>query len=94
MLFVKNNDGCCKTHKKRRIGSTSSDSYFTSGKKVTQQDVLDACVNMGIVHLEELEALFGTKIKISKKRLQELLDSGESFDYETKGSIDEDLYGE
>ena len=83
-----------KLTKKEELDQLVATLTLRVGKKVTQQDVLDACVNMGIVHLEELEALFGTKIKISKKRLQELLDSGESFDYETKGSIDEDLYGE
>ena len=33
------------------------------------------------------------KKKLSEKRIKEILNLAEDFEYDTKGSIDEDLYG-
>jgi hypothetical protein len=82
-----------KLTKKEDLDQLIATLVLRIGKKITQQDVLDACVNLGITHMEELEAYFGNKPNISKKRLDALLNSGENFDYDSKGSIDEDLYG-
>jgi hypothetical protein len=63
------------------------------GRKIAQQDLIDACINLGENHIEELIARFSDGFRISPKRKNEILNSGEYFDFETKGSIDQDLYG-
>ncbi|OLS12222.1 MAG: hypothetical protein RBG13Loki_4164 [Promethearchaeota archaeon CR_4] len=64
------------------------------GRKVSQQDVLTACIRLASTHLEELERFFGKIKPLSKTRVAEILKMGEDFEYVTKGTIDEDLYGD
>ncbi len=64
------------------------------GGKVSQQDVLDACVLLSTIHIDELENHFTRKRKLSKKRAQEILEFAVAFDYDTSKSIDEELYGD
>jgi len=64
------------------------------GKKVPQQDILDACIKLSTKHLDELEDYFSPTPKISKKRVKEILEMAEDFEYTTTGDIDKDIYGE
>ena len=63
------------------------------GKKIPQQQVIDACIKLSINHINELENHFSEKKMISKKRLQEILDMAEDFDYDRSKTIDEEIYG-
>ncbi|MHA1799264.1 MAG: hypothetical protein ACTSVY_12535 [Candidatus Helarchaeota archaeon] len=63
------------------------------GKKVTQQDVLNACIKLSTRHIDELETYFLKNQRITKERVQEILDMADDFDYDTSKSIDQDLYG-
>lgn len=64
------------------------------GKKIHQQDVIDACIKLSSIHLDELEGYFTDKKVLTKKKVEEILKLSEDFDFETKGSIDADIYGE
>jgi len=63
------------------------------GRKVSQQEVLDACLNISSNHLNELEQYFSNRPHLTKKQIEEILNLPENFEYISKGSIDEDLYG-
>ena len=63
-------------------------------KKISQQGILDACIKLSYKIIDELEIYFSPVPKLSKKRVIEILDMANEFDYSTKGSIDTDLYGE
>lgn len=63
------------------------------GRKVSQQDVLNACLKISSNHLDELEQYFSNRPQLTKKQVEEILKLPENFDYISKGSIDEDLYG-
>jgi len=64
------------------------------GKKIPQQDILDACIKLSTKHIEELEDYFSPTSQISQKRVKEILDLAEDFEYTTSGDLDSDLYGE
>ena len=61
------------------------------GKKVTQQDVLEACINLSYSHIDELVSFFSNTLTLSKSHVQNILELAEEF---IKGSIDEDVYRE
>ncbi len=63
------------------------------GRKVSQQEVLNACLKISSNHLDELEQYFSNRPQLTKKQVEEILKLPENFDYISKGSIDEDLYG-
>lgn len=63
------------------------------GRKVSQQDVLNACLKISSNHLDELEQYFSNRPQLTIKQVEEILKLPENFDYISKGSIDEDLYG-
>ncbi len=63
------------------------------GRKVSQQEVLNACLKISSNHLDELEQYFSNRPQLTKKQAEEILKLPENFDYISKGSIDEDLYG-
>ncbi len=63
------------------------------GRKVSQQEVLNACLKISSNHLDELEQYFSNRLQLTKKQVEEILKLPENFDYISKGSIDEDLYG-
>ena len=62
------------------------------GKKILQQDILEACIKLSIKYIDELETYFSPVPKLSKKRVKEILDMADDFNYNTKGNIDADLY--
>ena len=64
------------------------------GKKVSQQDILDACIKFSNMNIDKIEEILrNNNFKISKERVKEILEMADEFDFETKGSIDEDIYG-
>lgn len=63
------------------------------GRKVSQQEVLNACLKISSNHLDELEQYFSNRPQLTIKQVEEILKLPENFDYISKGSIDEDLYG-
>jgi hypothetical protein len=63
------------------------------GHKVSQQDVLDACIRISSNRIEELERFFSPKQTLTKQRIKQILKMADDFDYETRGSLDQDLYG-
>ncbi len=63
------------------------------GRKVSQQEILNACLKISSNHLDELEQYFSNRLQLTKKQVEEILKLPENFDYISKGSIDEDLYG-
>lgn len=63
------------------------------GHKVSQQDVLDACIRISSNRMEELEQFFSPKQNLTKQRIKQILKMADDFDYQTRGTIDEDLYG-
>ncbi len=63
------------------------------GRKVSQQEILNACLKISSNHLDELEQYFSNRPQLTKKQVEEILKLPENFDYISKGSIDEDLYG-
>ena len=63
------------------------------GQKVTQQDVIAACIKIAASHLEELRQFLTPTQSLSKKRVKQILNMADDFTFETRGSIDEDLYG-
>ncbi len=63
------------------------------GRKVSQQDVIDTCIDIASDHMVELEERFTEKLPLNQNQLNEILGMAENFEYSTKGSIDEDIYG-
>lgn len=63
------------------------------GRKVSQQEILNACLKISSNHLDELEQYFSNRPQLTIKQVEEILKLPENFDYISKGSIDEDLYG-
>ena len=63
------------------------------GRKVSQQEILNACLKILSNHLDELEQYFSNRPQLTIKQVEEILKLPENFDYISKGSIDEDLYG-
>ncbi len=63
------------------------------GRKVSQQEILNACLKISSNHLDELEQYFSNRPQLTKKQVEEILKLPENFDYISKGIIDEDLYG-
>jgi len=63
------------------------------GRKVSQQEILNACLKISSNHLDELEQYFSNRPQLTKKQVEDILKLPENFDYISKGSIDEDLYG-
>ena len=63
------------------------------GINISQEEVLDACIKLSTKYIEELVDYFSSTPKISKKRIKEILNSAEEFEYTTGGDIDTDLYG-
>lgn len=63
------------------------------GRKVSQQEILNACLKISSNHIDELEQYFSNRPQLTKKQVEDILKLPENFDYISKGSIDEDLYG-
>ena len=83
-----------KLKEKKELDKLVANLNLRLGKKVPQQDILDACIKLSTKHIEELEDYFSPVPKISKKRVKEIIDMCEDFEYTTTGDIDKDLYGE
>lgn len=82
-----------KLKEKKELDKLVANLNLRLGKKVPQQDILDACIKLSTEHIEELEDYFSPTPKISKKRIKEILDMAEDFEYSTSGDIDTDIYG-
>ena len=82
-----------KLSKKAELDKLVASLTLRLGKKIQQQEVIDACINLSIKYIDELENHFSPQKKMSKKRIQEILDMAEDIEYDTTRSIDDDLYG-
>ena len=63
------------------------------GRKVSQQDVLDACITIASKDLDRLAMYFTQDRLPTKKQVQEIITQAEDFNYDDTHSIDEDIYG-
>ena len=82
-----------KLKKKAELDKLVASLTLRLGKKVSQQDVLDACIKLSTTHIDELESYFSEASRLSEKRIKEILDMADDFDYEISRDIDQDLYG-
>ncbi|MHA1649401.1 MAG: hypothetical protein ACTSYB_04325 [Candidatus Helarchaeota archaeon] len=62
------------------------------GKKISQQDVLSACVKLSLKNIDELVQYFAEQPKLTKKRVKEILKMADDFEFDTTKSIDEEIY--
>lgn len=83
-----------KLTKKDELDKLIANLTLRLGKRVSQQSVLDACIHLSSTHIDELESYCSDKSHLSRKRVAEILEMAEDFDYDTKGSDDKDLYEE
>lgn len=63
------------------------------GKKITQQEILDAIIKFSSNNIDQLLYFFKDNHQLTEKRVTEILLDVTDEEYETKGSIDEDIYG-
>ncbi|MHA1280105.1 MAG: hypothetical protein ACTSQI_12325, partial [Candidatus Helarchaeota archaeon] len=82
-----------KIKEKKELDKLVANLTLRLGRKISQQDILSACVKLSTKHIDELEDYFSPKPKISKERVTEILNMADDFEYSTKGDIDTDLYG-
>ncbi|TFG05739.1 MAG: hypothetical protein EU536_00765 [Promethearchaeota archaeon] len=83
-----------KLKEKRELDRLVANLNLRLGKKIPQQDVLDACIKLATDHLDDLEAYFSSTPSLTKARMKEILEMAEDFEYSTSGDIDQDIYGE
>ncbi len=83
-----------KVKKKEELDKLVAQVTLRLGKKVSQQDVIDACIEFSKMHIEELEKQLTKKAKMSKKRMKEILEMAEEIEYDENKTIDQELYGE
>ena len=62
------------------------------GRKIQQQEIIDACIHLGEIHINELLEKFSDNTHFSKEKIKEILELAEDFDFDTKRTIDQDLY--
>ena len=82
-----------KLRDKNKLDKLIAKLILRLGRKVSQQDVIDNCIDIASLHISELEERFSEKSTLTQTQLEEILSMAENFDYSTKGSIDEDIYG-
>ncbi len=82
-----------KLRDKNKLDKLIAKLILRLGRKVSQQDVIDTCIDIASLHISELEERFSEKSPLSQTQLEEILGMAENFEYSTKGSIDEDIYG-
>ncbi|MBA7543850.1 hypothetical protein ES705_36192 [subsurface metagenome] len=82
-----------KLRDKNKLDKLIAKLILRLGRKVSQQDVIDNCIDIASIHIAELEERFTEKSPLTQTQLNEILDMAENFEYSTKGSIDEDIYG-
>ncbi|OLS25495.1 MAG: hypothetical protein HeimC3_14840 [Candidatus Heimdallarchaeota archaeon LC_3] len=63
------------------------------GKKITQQEILDVIIKFSAKNIDDLVNFLQNNHQISEKRVKEILTLVTDENYETKGTIDEDIYG-
>ncbi|MHA1299341.1 MAG: hypothetical protein ACTSO9_07900 [Candidatus Helarchaeota archaeon] len=83
-----------KLKNKKELDKLVANLTLRLGRKVTQQDVLNACIEISAIHIDELERYFLDLPEITEEQIQEILDMAEQFDYDTFKSIDQDIYGD
>jgi len=82
-----------KLRDKNKLDKLIAKLILRLGRKVSQQDVIDNCIDIASLHISELEERFTEKPSLTQNQLDEILGMAENFEYSTKGSIDEDIYG-
>ncbi|MCK4501073.1 hypothetical protein KAU11_11295 [Candidatus Babeliales bacterium] len=82
-----------KLRDKNKLDKLIAKLILRLGRKVSQQDVIDTCIDIASLHISELEERFTEKPPLSQTQLKKILDMAENFEYSTKGSIDDDIYG-
>ncbi|MHA1672060.1 MAG: hypothetical protein ACTSYI_00405 [Promethearchaeota archaeon] len=82
-----------KLRDKNKLDKLIAKLILRLGRKVSQQDVIDTCIGIAFDHMIELEERFTEKLPLNQNQLNEILGMAENFEYSTKGSIDEDIYG-
>ena len=82
-----------KLRDKNKLDKLIAKLILRLGRKVSQQDVIDTCIDIASLHISELEERFTEKPSLTQIQVEEILDMAEKFNYITKGSIDEDIYG-
>ena len=82
-----------KLHNKNKLDKLIAKLILRLGRKVSQQDVIDSCIDIASLHISELEARFTEKSPLSQSQIQKILGMADDFEYTTKGSIDQDIYG-
>ena len=82
-----------KLRDKNKLDKLIAKLILRLGRKVSQQDVIDTCIDIATLHISELEERFTEKPSLTQIQVEEILDMAEKFNYITKGSIDEDIYG-
>ena len=83
-----------KTNVKNDLDNLVATLTLRLGHKVTQQDVLDACIKLGLKKLDDIEMVLSGTRAIPVDIVDEIIESAEDIDYKSAGSIDEDVYGE
>jgi len=64
------------------------------GRKVSQQDILKACIELSTRHLEDLADYFSDVPKLTKERVKEIVEAADDFEYDITRTIDQDIYGD
>ena len=72
-----------KLSKKSELDKLGALLTLRIGSKIQQQDVLDACVEFGLQHVDTLETFFIDKPQMTQKRVEELLELSEVFSMNT-----------
>jgi hypothetical protein len=83
-----------KTNVKNDLDTLVATLTLRLGHKVTQQDVLDACIKLGLKKLDDVEMVLSGTRAIPVDIVDEIIESAEDIDYKSAGTIDEDVYGE
>ena len=83
-----------KTKAKNELDQLVAMLTLRLGHKIAQQDVLDACIFLGLKNIDDLETFFSENRPLSMELAEEIISSVEDIDFKTSGSIDGDLYGD
>ncbi|TFF85850.1 MAG: hypothetical protein EU551_03175 [Promethearchaeota archaeon] len=81
-----------KIQNKKELDNLIENLTLRLGKKISQQEVIDACIKLSTSHIDELIDYFSPTPRISEERIKEILTMAEDFEYYTSGDIDTDLY--
>jgi 2-polyprenyl-3-methyl-5-hydroxy-6-metoxy-1,4-benzoquinol methylase len=83
-----------KLPNKEKLDKLAAKLTLRLGVKVTQQDLLEKCIELSDVHIEELETYFSDKLNLTSDRVREIEETADEFDFDMSKSIDDVLYGD